>query len=261
MGGVRAPMSWQDIAQIVVRANPGAPPAVIAAAVTKALPLMTADSQQQWRLIQQQLQQQRIDQGQQRLEQGETRLGQQQQSFGERQREFDTREQRLREGLESLKDDRARKAQQATDQARQKALQFTQTQDRKAREDAFKEWDTQQRNYDRIMRAKINAATNLSGEEKKKMLNDLDAEWGRAQQELEGFKKQVDAGEQPGVPAKSANTQVKDRFVGEGGQQAELKPIPADKLADIKARLQQNPSARADVIKRLQDAGYSSEGL
>ena len=61
-GQFRTPMSWEDITRAVVQANPGARPEVIAQAVTKAMPLMTMDSQQQWRIIQAQLQQERIQQ-------------------------------------------------------------------------------------------------------------------------------------------------------------------------------------------------------
>lgn len=45
----------------MAQANPGARPEAIAAAVTKFLPLMTAQSQMDWRAIQQQLQMERID--------------------------------------------------------------------------------------------------------------------------------------------------------------------------------------------------------
>jgi hypothetical protein len=233
---------------------------VIAAAVTKAMPLMQADSQQQWRLIQQQLQQQRIDQGSERVQQGQQRVDQQAQGLQERTREFDTREQRLREGLDSLKDERARKAEAAADQARQKATQFSQTQDLKARSAAFKEWDTNQRAYDRIMRAKINAAANLSGDEKKQMLKDLDAEWGRNQQEMETLKKQVDRGEQPGFKP-GGDSDFGKRFVGESGAAAELKPLPPAELGQIKERLAADPSKKAWVLQQLKEAGYSGEGL
>lgn len=48
-------LTWQTLVQGVVKANPGASPEVIASAVTKLLPLMNADSLQQWRQIQAQL--------------------------------------------------------------------------------------------------------------------------------------------------------------------------------------------------------------
>lgn len=45
------PLSWQTIAQKIAQANPGAPPEVIARAVNRAIPLMNAQSQQEWRQI------------------------------------------------------------------------------------------------------------------------------------------------------------------------------------------------------------------
>jgi hypothetical protein len=50
-------LNWQDLVQGVVKANPGASPMVIAGAVQKLLPLMNANSLQQWRQIQGQLRQ------------------------------------------------------------------------------------------------------------------------------------------------------------------------------------------------------------
>lgn len=263
MGGApqfNQPMSWQDIARLVAKANPGAAPGVIAAAVSKAMPLMTADSQMQWRLIQAQLQQQRIDQGSQRLEQGETRLEQQSQGLDERKRQFDTRETRLREGLDSLKDDRAKRQEATLNAARQKAVQFDQNMDVKRRAEALKEWDTQHRAYDRIMRAKINAGANLSGVEKKEMLKNLDAEWATTQREIEEFKKQTAAGEQPGFEARSPKANVEDRFPkAEGVQPAaagEKKAIPSGSLNEIKKRLQAQPDKLDAVIQQLQQDGW-----
>ena len=262
MGGIAQPMGWQDLVRMVAKANPGAPPAVIAAAVTKAMPLMNSESQQQWRLMQAFLAQQRIDQGQQRLEQGETSLQQKSMKFDEQKRQFDTRETRLQEGLESLKDDRARRAQQAADNARQKALQFSQTMDVKTRAQAFKEWESEHRAYDRIQRAKINAAANLSGADKKDMLKALDAEYGRVLQEIEQFKGQTEKGEQPNIPTRTPKDQVQDRFPkAEGVQPSGSKPIPQDKLEQIKQRLQASPEQKPEIMRRLQADGWSTEGL
>lgn len=95
-------LDWRQIIQKVVQANPGAKPAVIAAAVDRFLPLMNQMSQQQWREMSMQIRQGQLDQGQQRIGQGEERIQQGQErirqgeeKLGERQREFDTREKRL----------------------------------------------------------------------------------------------------------------------------------------------------------------------
>jgi len=82
-------LDWRSIAQKVSQANPGAPPAVIAAAVTKFLPLMNQQAQMEWKQVQlalmgqrQETNQQRADtaqtQGDQRLQQGDKRIGIQQ---------------------------------------------------------------------------------------------------------------------------------------------------------------------------------------
>jgi hypothetical protein len=52
-------MGWEDLAQRIVRANPGAPPEVIAQAMNKAAPFMTAQAQQDWRYIELELQRER----------------------------------------------------------------------------------------------------------------------------------------------------------------------------------------------------------
>lgn len=54
-------LNWQSIAQKVSAANPEAKPEWIASAVSKFLPLMTAQSQSDWKSIQQQLQMERLD--------------------------------------------------------------------------------------------------------------------------------------------------------------------------------------------------------
>jgi uncharacterized protein YerC len=52
-------MGWEDLAQRIVKANPGAPPEVIAQAMNKAAPFMTAQAQQDWRYIELELQRER----------------------------------------------------------------------------------------------------------------------------------------------------------------------------------------------------------
>ena len=52
-------MGWEDLAQRIVRANPGAPPEVIAQAMNKAAPFMTAQAQQDWRYIELELMRER----------------------------------------------------------------------------------------------------------------------------------------------------------------------------------------------------------
>ena len=61
-------LDWRSLVQGVVQANPGASPEVIASAVNKLIPLMTADSLQQWRQVQAQLGLWEAQQGQERID-------------------------------------------------------------------------------------------------------------------------------------------------------------------------------------------------
>ena len=61
----QGPLDWRTALQAIQRANPGAPPNVLAAAVDGMIPLMNADSQQQWRVMREQI---LLLAGQQRME-------------------------------------------------------------------------------------------------------------------------------------------------------------------------------------------------
>ncbi len=54
-------MSIKELATQLVQANPGVPPEVIGAAMTKALPFLTAQDQQYWRSIEAQMQRENLD--------------------------------------------------------------------------------------------------------------------------------------------------------------------------------------------------------
>lgn len=86
-------LDWRVIMGKVAQANPNAPPQVLAAAVNKFLPLMTQQSQMDWKQVQLALMAQRTDQGQQRVdiskeesgrrqEQGQQRIDQSGQRLG-----------------------------------------------------------------------------------------------------------------------------------------------------------------------------------
>lgn len=86
-------LDWRTIIQKVQQANPGAPPNVLAAAVDRFLPIMSQQSQMQWReqslmireqALQQQLmiQQERLGQGDRRLDQGDQKISQQRETAG-----------------------------------------------------------------------------------------------------------------------------------------------------------------------------------
>jgi hypothetical protein len=62
---------WRQIVQSIVRNNPGAPPQAIAVAVNKLLPLMQAESLDQWRQIQAYLGGRRVELGEKKETAGE----------------------------------------------------------------------------------------------------------------------------------------------------------------------------------------------
>lgn len=109
-------LDWRAIANKVTEANPGAQPQIIAAAVDRFVPLMNAQSQQEWRLLSLQLRQQSEQGRNDRFDASEDRKSTQ----------FDAREERLKSNalvrqdqgyqrLEVQKQDLARKAQAGGD--------------------------------------------------------------------------------------------------------------------------------------------------
>lgn len=83
----QGPLDWRLAVQAIQRANPGLPPNALAAAVDGMLPMMTLQSQQQWREMSMMLRAQQLDiaqqradtartQGEERLQQGSERLKQ-----------------------------------------------------------------------------------------------------------------------------------------------------------------------------------------
>ena len=103
MGGQGGGLTWQGIVQQVVRANPGVKdPRVIAAAVDRFIPIMNAQSLQEWRQNSAQWRgfnaetgRERADtsreQGEQRIQQGERRLDQSEKKEERIQGRFDAR--------------------------------------------------------------------------------------------------------------------------------------------------------------------------
>lgn len=98
-GQMQGQLDWRVIMGKVAQANPGAPPQVLAAAVTKFLPLMNQQAQMEWKQMQLWLMAQRTEQGQQRLdtqrEQGSERMDIQR---GAEERRTEQGQQRLEQG-------------------------------------------------------------------------------------------------------------------------------------------------------------------
>lgn len=73
-GGRQGPLNLESVMRAVISANPGAPPAVIAAAVGRFTPLMNAQSQLQWREMSLMLREQALQQAQDRFDENQKRL-------------------------------------------------------------------------------------------------------------------------------------------------------------------------------------------
>jgi hypothetical protein len=149
-------LNWQSIAQQVAKANPGAKPEVIAAAVDKFLPLMNQQSQQEWKMMSLALASQRTDQGQQRIDQ--------------RDEQFQQREERLK-ASGAVKQDQA--WQRLEVQKGEAARKATSGQDK----NALSQWralvDAQHKRASEIIQASaINSG--LSKEDKKALLAEQD---------------------------------------------------------------------------------------
>ncbi len=69
-------LDWRTLIMAIQRGNPGAPPQVLMAAVNKLVPLMNSQSMLEWRHMQSQLGQQRVEQGDERLDQGQQKIEQ-----------------------------------------------------------------------------------------------------------------------------------------------------------------------------------------
>lgn len=277
-GGPQLPhsMDWRDVTRAVVAANPGAGPDVIAAAVSKAMPLMNADSQAQWRAIQLQMQEQglqlraqsqadtaryreeSIGVREQALSQGTERLRQGQERIDQAAR----REDRLRENMQWVHDQKATELQMKAQAARDKVTQFGQNMDLKQRQQALKEMDQHQRAYDAYARSKINAAANLNGQDKKDALKQLDTEWGEYDQQRRTLQEQLDRDAQGGN--RDQNFQRGKDIIRQGGGQA-FGPAPGDTAqgtampAAVSQKLTSDIAAHPELKEQLIQA-YKQKG-
>jgi hypothetical protein len=262
------PYDWRALAGVVAKANPNASPGVIARAVTMMAPLMNQDSQNQWRMISAQLREQQLG-----IQQGQ--LDERTRAAGVRERQTDERiaqsDKRIAQG-----DKRLEIAQQQQDDrvqiARAKAITAAQTNDLNERKFAFKQWDDEIRARDRYARAQINAMTNLTGEDKKKALKEVDDQFKTSMDELKSVKEQVarsPAGAGGARPGGSPDMPIPMPPGSKDQTRAGAPPAGAPRTgggvpippADMPLVQQQLQRDRAGALKTLQDAGYSIEGL
>lgn len=228
-------MAWQELARRIVQANPGARPEVIAAAVTKALPLMNAQSQADWRMIQLQLAEERIQNMRQRAveteqyHQGLTTARME----GIRQRDESLALARQRLDQQAQRDTKANELKQAALNLRQQALGASISEkDRKAVEDS---WYKAQRAYDAYMRSRVSAASNIPDKEQRDaMLKALDEEWNEFLRERDAFNRGEIGGLGAPPPAAPAPPPAKPGLFGGTPAPPTSKPLsaPAAPLQD-----------------------------
>ncbi len=210
MGGpVPQQMTIDQLASRIRSANPDITPQVMASAIGKALPLLNAQSQMDWKTFQASTQYERLMQARQRETDLQTyregTLGARKEGAEEKKREYDTSEKRRQDALDFRKDTKATELRNAAERLKNQAAGLD------ARKEATK---TAYNAYDKYMRGKIQAEQSLSGAEKKQALSELDAGWAQFHRDMEDFDKQFpQGGGQPGLPTQG----FKDRFGGQPG--------------------------------------------
>lgn len=274
--------TWQDLARRIVQANPGARPEVIASAVTQAMPLMNQESQQQWHLISQQLQQERIENQRRQLDE----------KISHDRALEDAREEGLRQGrekiglakerIDNLQDFRAKQLKAKADSDRQKALQFNEKMDAAERQREADAWYKSQRAYYDYMRTRINAQANVPNKaDRDEAVRALDDEYRRFLDEHDQFKRGEIGGGGPAAPAATAppaapggrsapaaapaipgapQSRVNSGFSDLGSGQP-LRPMNTESTNRVRAYIQANPDQRDAVIQELTKQGYSVDGL
>lgn len=207
-------LDWRSIAQRVSQANPGAPPEVIASAVTRFLPLMNQQAQQEWKTIMSQIAVQREgrigEQGQERINQKgdqfqkrEGRLGEQfQKREGRIGEQFQQREQRLEQN-QVVRQDQA--WQRLELQKRGLAQRYQQTKDRNLLVQQRTIIDAQHKRAQEIIQAN-SAYSSMSDADKKKLLAEEDKAYNESIQNLKAMAsgKNDNLGEVTGVDVQPA---------------------------------------------------------
>jgi hypothetical protein len=260
-------MTWQDIARAVVEANPGAGPEVVAAAVSKAMPLMQADSQAQWRLIQQELAQQRITNQATGLQQRESdfqqREGRYRDAMDESRRHHEQTENIQQARLALQQDAQVQRAERDAETARARATGLEQ----KDRAASLNEWKAKAAALDRMQRAKINAMSNLTGPEKKQMLDEINRTYYENQTAFDELQRSggtptrapsATPGTDRGLPQRALTPEALAGAATSGGRG---QPVPPDQAQQFKQWWTEHPDQKAKDLQDLKTRGFNVEGL
>lgn len=255
-------MSWQSIIQGVKAANPDASPEVLIAAVNQFLPIMSAQSQSEWRQAQLSLGQGRLAQGQERVDQS----GQRVQQGDRRLDQGDRRANRLEKAL----DQTISYHQKMLDTAREKITNSKTKEERDFYLKAYKERLTK-RNAD--LQAQVKAATAggmPAPPELQKKLDDAAAQSDRELQQLQTGQAPAQGGDTGGAPPKvspddpvQAVDPTGDPTKQKPGMDPSQKgnPIPEHVMAQYTAGIAKNPGKKGAAIAALKAAGYDTSAL
>lgn len=270
---------WRQIVPAIAQANPNASPAVIARAAMMLQPFLSQQSQQELRLLNMQLAQERyslnVEREDRMRSEGATRYGQAE----ERIQLAREREERLAaSSKERIDIARSRAAETErhnyeTERARAEALVSRQS--KEERDEERKRLETAQTNWHRAVREQIGAEGITNREEKKALLDELKEREAADKAEIDriyaarrtrpagGSTRSPAGGTTPpgagaGTPPPGAS--FNDRFTGEGGGGGgpALKPIPPADLPGLRQRAQKDPEA---VRNFLIERGYDPSGL
>lgn len=248
-------MDWRSIIQGVQKANPGAPPEVIIAAVNQFIPIMSAQSQAEWRQAQVSLGQGRLAQGQERVEQG----GQRVQQGDRRLDQGDRRAGRLDKAL----DETIQYHQKMLDSTREKITNAKTQQERDFYLKAYKERLTK-RNADLQAQVKAAASGGMGvPPELQKKLDAAAAQSDRDLQQLQTGQAPAQGGDAGGKTVKPGDFSPTKDPVDKDGYAAGQKgnPIPDYVLNQYKAGVAKSPEKKAQAIAALREAGYDTSGL
>ena len=251
-------MSLADIVQAMKRAKPDLNGVELMQAVGHILPVMNAQAQQQYHAVQQQLAQQRINQGEERVQ--TTQRGQdlshedRQAGQSEKRREFDGRQERLKE--------------QFAEKTRQFEEKLQTTQDMAERRNILGQANAAIKEQLSAARAEIDALKLPEGEEKTKLLKEAKDRAEEAQDRVEGAMKIKSVSDSSTSAAPGGKAPERAATPGAVGGYApkpeapptQLKAAPPEVLAQAKEALQQN-APRDAVIAKLKELGYSADGL
>lgn len=194
-------LDWRSIVQKVSQSNPGAPPAVIAAAVDRFMPLMNQQSQAQWKELSLSLRQQQADtaaqradtasreadrkteQGNKRIEQGDARIKQ-----GDERIELGKQAETRRKAEQDLRKERWHNQHLVSMQSLAERARSARTREELA---AIRNKISEERQKHMEKLAAFSINTTMTPAQQKEFVNETRQEWERIEQEIVEMQKRI----------------------------------------------------------------------